>query len=164
MKSISLKSLRVATVAAVILAVFSCHSNSSQTANSNKNNDSITNKNNLSNTITANSNSTNTSKRDSGNNNNATNSGIQHSWSLIITPSTTQSYLDSITNAWKKENIDLDISKLKYDANNNLVKIEGVVTINIQTGNHASGEFKSENLSSIKIKVDDSPNVSIKVN
>ena len=64
---------------------------------------------------------------------------------------------------WKNENIDLNISTLKYDGGN-LVKIKGTVTINTKTGNHASGEFKSENPVSIRIKIDDSPNVIIKNN
>jgi hypothetical protein len=173
MQSINLR-FGLAIVAAIALSgMYSCDRGTQIAKNSSADMDSTATGNgnssvgvrNVSNNTTANS--TGNMGDTNGGNGNATNSsrsGTQHNWSLVITPNTTQSYLDSVTAKWKRENIDLSISKFKCDANGNLVKIKGSVVINTPAGNHASGEFKSENLASIQIKVDDSPNVSIKGN
>jgi hypothetical protein len=170
MKLIHLKSIQAAIIL-IVLGASSCNNNGSQEANSSSRDSVISRK---SDSISKGnlSNSPNTSTGDTVNTGNSANgsirtnsynSGVNHKWSLVITPSTTKSYLDSIQAQWKRKNIDLNISTLKYDAGN-LVKIKGSVTINTKAGNHASGEFKSENPVAIKIKVDDSPNVIIKAN
>ena len=166
MKTISLKPFKT-TLVILLFGASSCSNNSSQgTTNSvadsisiaSRRTDSAVNKKNLSHS-SALANSADSIANNTGNNSNSQ----SNNWSLIITPATTKNYLDSIAAIWKKENIDLNISKLKYDGGT-LVKIKGSVTINTKAGNHASGEFKSENLASIQIKVNDSPNVSIKGN
>ncbi len=154
-------------VSSAMILIASCHSNASRDANSYA--DSIANarKNDSLARINATSNNIATgnvrSAGDSGKMNNG-NTANQHSWTLVITPGTSKNHLDSVSTQWKRENISLDFSKLKYDNSGNLIKIKGTVDITNKAGNHASGEFKSENLSSIQIKVDDSPNVSIKGN
>jgi hypothetical protein len=169
MKTISLSPIK-ATVIILLFGASSCSNNSSQgnttsvadsISTASRRSDSAINKRNLSH----NSTSANTadSVANNGGNNNQSNIDNKQSWSLTITQSTTKSYLDSIAAVWKNENIDLNISTLKYDGSN-LVKIKGSVTINTKAGSHASGEFKSENPVSIRIKVDDSPNVIIKNN
>jgi hypothetical protein len=156
MKSINLKFFPVITVAFLLL-VSSCHNSDSQGNNVSAVGGKIDST--ATNTKTATTSDSATAKR----NTNAANSETSHSWSLIITPNTTKNHLDSVAAMWKKENIDLTISKFKCDANGNLIEIKGLVTITTGNGS-AKEEFKSENLSSIQIKVDDSPNVSVKGN
>jgi cell division protein FtsW (lipid II flippase) len=52
-----------------------------------------------------------------------------HSWNITIKPTTQRAYVDSITNAWKKDSIDLTVSKMEIGSGGILSKIKGNVCI-----------------------------------
>jgi hypothetical protein len=82
-------------------------------------------------------------------------------WVLVITPQSTKHTLDSVIMAWEKQNVDLQFSKLKYDASGKLVEIKGFVSIKAN-GTFANATFGSKSLESFEIKVNDGPGVSVK--
>ena len=83
-----------------------------------------------------------------------------HSWTLTIKPTTQRAYVDSLANAWKKDSIDLNVSKMEIGSGGILSKIKGTVSIT-SMGNVANEKFDYDNVKYCKIKMDNSPHISI---
>jgi|GEM_PF-5159220 len=83
-----------------------------------------------------------------------------HSWALTITSTTKRAYVDSIANVWKRDSINLDVSKMESGSGGVLSKIKGTVSIT-SMGSVANEKFDYDNVKYCKIKVDNSPHVTI---
>jgi len=83
-----------------------------------------------------------------------------HSWTLTITPTTQRAYVDSVASAWKKDSINLDVSKMEMGSGGILSKIKGSVSITVM-GNVSKEQFDYKDVKYCKIKVDNTPHVSI---
>ena len=83
-----------------------------------------------------------------------------HSWTLTITPTTKRAYVDSIANVWKKDSIKLDVSKMEIGSGGILSKIKGTVSIT-SVGNVANEKFDYQDVKFCKIKIDNSPHITI---
>lgn len=81
--------------------------------------------------------------------------GTTNHWVIKITPQTTKAQLDSMTVALKNVNIYLTITKAEY-VSGKLTKLQGSINVNSEKGT-PSGSFKSDNLSSYEITVDNNP-------
>jgi hypothetical protein len=83
-----------------------------------------------------------------------------HSWTLTITSTTKRAYVDSIANLWKRDSIDLNVSKMETGSGGILSKIKGTVSIT-SMGNKANEKFDYTDVKYCKIKVDNSPHIAI---
>jgi len=73
-------------------------------------------------------------------------------WVFNITPQTTIHDIDSVTMAWKKDTIELKITKLEYSDNGKLLKVKG--SMKVMPKGTPSGTFSSDSLVNWKLEVD----------
>lgn len=81
-------------------------------------------------------------------------------WTLTITHATSKAYVDSISKAWKKDSIKLDVSKMEVGSGGILSKIKGTVSI-CSMGNTAKEEFDYKDIKYCKIRIDNSPHITV---
>jgi len=83
-----------------------------------------------------------------------------HVWIFNITPQTTIHDIDSVSNSWRKDSIDLSFTKLEYTDDGKLIKIKGSMYI-MPKGKHAGGTFTSDTLKGFNLEVDNRQSISI---